>query len=353
MYQLDTNAPRFPEADEYVRRFFMYVDPDNPAILEIYGVALARTLKALDEGWTIPEPNQALPGNVEHLRDLFYQEQGGGAREMVDHEAKIASFPDVYFRLREVLDRATSSADDIAKVVSTDVGLTAKLLKLVNSPLYGFADRIDSVAHAVTLVGVKEVTNLALGISTINFFKDIPPELIDMRTFWKHSISCGIFAKLLAGKVKGAKTERLFTGGLLHDVGRLILFKKLPYASTQALIYARQNMVPLVDAEMETFDYDHTDVGKTLLEGWNFPQEMTALVGHHHTPMEAPEPLEPALIQAADNLANAAEISSGGRFVLPGLSPGAWELLGIDAATIPPLMELYDLHIEEIFQSFV
>jgi putative nucleotidyltransferase with HDIG domain len=140
----------------------------------------------------------------------------------------------------------------------------------------------------VSLLGVKEVSNLALGISTINLFKDIPPELIDMRTFWKNSISVGIFSKLLAARVRGANTERLFTGGLLHDVGRLILFKKLPYASTQALIHARSNMLPVVDAEADVFGYDHTEVGRTLLTAWNFPQEMIDLVRHHHSPMEAP-----------------------------------------------------------------
>lgn len=353
MYQLDTNSPHFAEADDHVRRFFMYVDPDHEAILAIYAVALARTAQAMEKGWTIPDPEQLMPSNVEHLRDMFYQEQKGGAKEMVDAETQVASFPDVYFRLREVLEKSVSSSKDVAGVVSTDVGLTAKLLRLVNSPLYGFAERIDSVTHAVSLLGVKEVSNLALGISTINFFKDIPPELMDMRTFWKHSISVGIFAKLLAGQIKNAPTERLFTGGLLHDVGRLILFKKLPYASTQALIYARENMVPLVDAEQETFGYDHTDVGRTLLEAWNFPAEMTELVARHHNPKEAAEPLEPGVIQVADNLANAAEISAGGKFVLPGIDQGVWEGMGIPASSIESLMELYDLHIEEVFESFL
>ncbi|WP_245588339.1 HDOD domain-containing protein [Desulfocurvus vexinensis] len=353
MYQIDTRAADFPEAESYVRGFFLYVDPDHEAMVALYRVTVARTLAALRAGWTFPTIDQLMPRNVEHLRDMFYQEQQGGPREIVDAETKIASFPDVYFRLREELDRPTSSADDVARVVGTDVALTAKLLKLVNSPLYGFAERIDSVPHAVSLLGVKEVSNLALGISTINFFKDIPPELMDMRTFWKHSISVGIFSKLLASRVRGAGVERLFTAGLLHDVGRLILFKKLPYASTQALLHARSNMLPVVDAEGEVFGYDHTEVGQTLLAAWNFPPEMTALVRHHHSPMEAPSPLDAAVVQVADNMANAAEIPAGGKFVLPGVSPGAWELLKLSPETIEPLMELYDLHIEEVLETFL
>jgi putative nucleotidyltransferase with HDIG domain len=353
VYQIDTSAANFPEADNYVRGFFLYVDPDHEAMVALYRVTVARTLAALRTGWTFPTIDQLMPRNVEHLRDMFYQEQESGAQEMVDAETKIASFPDVYFRLREVLDRPTSSADDVANVVGTDVALTAKLLKLVNSPLYAFAERIDSVPHAVSLLGVREVSNLALGISTINFFKDIPPELIDMRTFWKHSISVGIFSKLLAARVRGANTERLFTGGLLHDVGRLILFKKLPYASTQALIHARSNMLPVVDAEADVFGYDHTEVGRTLLTAWNFPQEMIDLVHYHHTPMDAPDPLDAAVVQLADNMANAVEIPAGGKFVLPGLSAGAWERLGLSPQSIEPLMELYDLHIEEVTETFL
>lgn len=339
-------------AVEYVRNFFVYCDPDDPAVIQLFRIAAARTQRELDQGWIMPTEDERLARNLEYMKDLFRPGEGS-AKDIVDHETELASFPDIYFRIKEVLDAPTSSAEDIAKVVSTDVGLSAKLLKLVNSPFYGFADTIDSIAHAVSLVGVKEVSTLALGISTINFFKDIPPELMDMKTFWRHSLSCGIFARLLGVKIPGAPADRLFTAGLLHDVGKLIIFKKLPYASVQALIYARENMIPMMDAEAEALGYDHTDVAGLLLSAWNFPAPILEAIAHHHDPSAASNSMEAAVIQIADNLACAVEISSGGMYVLPGLQEGAWKSLGLNEAELVAIVEQYDKHIDEVAGAFL
>ena len=300
----------------------------------------------------MPTEDQRLARNLEFMKDLFHIGEGS-ARDIVNHETELATFPDIYFRIKEVLDAPQSSAKDIADVVSTDVGLSAKLLKLVNSPFYGFADTIGSIAHAVSLVGIKEISTLALGISTINFFKDIPPELMDMKTFWRHSLSCGIFARLLGSQISGASPDRLFTAGLLHDVGRLIIFKKQPYASVQALLYARENMVPLVDAEAEALGYDHTEVASLLLSAWNFPASILDAISHHHAPKASQNPMEAAVIQIADNLTNAVEISSGGMYVLPGIQDGAWESLGLNASRLVAIVEQYDRHIEGVLDAFL
>ncbi len=108
------------------------------------------------------------------------------------------------------MESPSSSAKDIAEVVSTDVALSTKLLKLVNSPLFGLTQKVDSIERAVSYVGEEELSNLALGITAIRYFKDIPPELIDMQTFWRHSLSCGIFAKLIASNYKDMSDETFF-----------------------------------------------------------------------------------------------------------------------------------------------
>lgn len=345
------NNPTLAMAEEYVRNFFAYTDPDDNAVLALYQIAVERTAQAIEFGWQVPTEDERLAKNVEYLRDVFEGETVT-AEELVDHEAKLASFPDIYFRIQEVVDAPGSSADDIAKVVSTDVGLSAKLLKLVNSPLFGFADTIDSVSHAVSLAGIEEVTNLALGISTINFFKDIPKELMDMKTFWIHSINVGILSRIIGQETGDLKPDRLFTAGLLHDAGKLIMFKKQPYASVQALLYARENMVPPVDAEQEVFGFDHTEVAKVLLQKWNFPPQMVDLIATHHNPEKSQTPREAAIIQTADNLANAIEISSGGMYVLSGISEGAYAKIGVPANRLVKIVERYERHIGEIVSAF-
>lgn len=332
--------------------FFLYVNPDHPAVIEMFHIALELTARAVASGWRLPDRDTRRAANVEHLGDIFTK--GMGTPEtIVEHETELASFPDIFFRIKEVLEDDAASADRIAKVVSTDFSLSAKLLKLVNSPLYGFPQTIDSITRAVALVGGKELSTLALGISAINYFKDIPPELVDMQSFWRHSITCGIFARMFAGTQNGLSPERFFIGGLLHDVGRLILFKKLPYASTEAMLFARENSLPLVEAEQTIMDFCHTDISEPLLAAWKFPESLAVMINYHHNPMEYPNPLEPAIIHVADNLTNAVEVAQGGMYVMPGLDEQAWELLGLDPeATLHQAVSQYAEQIDIVMSAF-
>ncbi|GAB6058779.1 HDOD domain-containing protein [Desulfonatronum parangueonense] len=341
---LETESSR--QAELHARNFFIYVDPDHEAFSELFHIAVDRTARSISTGWEVPCESALRAKNVEHLSDLFIKDIGN-ATEIVRHEVGLASFPDIYFKIREVLDNPKSSAQDIANVVNTDIGFSAKLLKLVNSPFFGFSSTIDSVSRAVSLVGVQEISTLALGISTINYFKNIPPELMDMRTFWRHSLRCAVFANLIALKL-GLPSERYFTAGLLHDVGRLVIFKNMAYASVEALLLARTDMVPLVEAENTILEYNHADVGRLLLEEWGFPSALKDLIAHHHHPELAVDRKGAAVVQLADIMANVAEISSGGLYALPGMTREDWQLLGLDPYALTSLMKLHDRHFEEI-----
>lgn len=338
--------------EDYVRDFFLYVNPDFEPSREMFRMALDMTANAVASGWELPDMETRRATNVEHMEDLFHTGMGS-PETIVKHETELASFPDIYFRIRDVLEDDSASADRIASVVGTDLSLSAKLLKLVNSPLYGFPQTIESISRAVALVGAKELSTLALGISAINYFKDIPPELIDMKLFWRHSIACGIFGKILAETQTGLQSERFFTAGLLHDVGRLIMFKKLPYASAEAMLFARENSIPLVEAELSTLDFSHTDISQPLLKEWEFPEGLSNMVNYHHNPMEFPNPLEPSIIHVADNLANMVGISWGGMYVMPGIDEEAWDLLGITPAPfIGEAVESYKEQIDIILDAF-
>lgn len=347
--ELDADTVRALE--EYVRDFYLYVNPDHTPMLELFRISLDRTAMAVASGWKLPSEEERRAQAVEHMGDIFLKDMGTPA-DIVKHETELESFPDVYFRIREVLDSPNVSADRLAKVVSTDVGLSAKLLKLVNSPFYGFTSSIDSISRAVALVGGKELSTLALGISTISYFKDIPHELINMEQFWRHSISCGVFARQLAEHQSGLQPERLFIAGLLHDVGRLIMFKKIPYASREAMLFARENSIPLHEAEREVIGFDHTEVSRHLLVEWKFPQGLSEIINYHHEPMSYPNPLEPAIINVADNMANAVSIAEGGMYVVPGIAEGVWEMLGLGVGFLREAVSSYDDQIDQIQNAF-
>jgi HD-like signal output (HDOD) protein len=155
------------------------------------------------------------------------QQDGGPPPLSVSHLLKgnidIVSLPTVYTHIVKLLNQPNSSSHQIAKVISKDASLTVRLLRLVNSPIYGFPDKIDSVSRAVSLLGTNELTTLALGITLVKQFKNIPSDLLTMDSFWRHSIHCGLFARNFTEQLDEKAVEKYFTGGSLHDIGRLII----------------------------------------------------------------------------------------------------------------------------------
>ncbi|MCP5107839.1 MAG: HDOD domain-containing protein, partial [bacterium] len=116
------------------------------------------------------------------------------AHDLVEKNVQLSSFPDIYHQIVKVLNDTKSSATHLAQVVSSDPGLSATLLKLVNSAFYGLPSRVSSITRAIALVGGKELSTLAMAISVIRYFKDIPPEVMDMKKFWIHSVAAGVLA---------------------------------------------------------------------------------------------------------------------------------------------------------------
>lgn len=339
-------------AADYTREYFSYGNPDSPVLAELFRYATHLVAERMAQGWTPPTLGERMAQNVEHLADILPAEEAS-AEKIVRHETELASFPEASLRLKAEVESPKATIGTLAQLISHDVSLSAKLLKLANSPLYNFSEPVDSIQRAVTLIGLREVSTLALGMATINYFQGIPPELVDMKTFWRHSISCGIFAKILAQSMTGGlNPERFFIAGLLHDVGRLIMFKKLPYASTEALLYARENFVPIVDAETALVGYNHTEVSRLLLESWKFPAMLSDLINHHHDPRNAPEPRLAAVIHVADVMSNAAEVGAGRLYVLPDIDDEAFALLGLPANGLAQVFTAYETQAEETISAF-
>jgi len=337
-------------SQEYVHPSFEYVDPDHPAMQELYRLCVLRTAAAMQQGFSPPSRLHRADAGVEDLQDMFLKHEGA-AEDVVLHEVQLVSFPEVYFQILAVLRSPTSSASDIAEVVSRDSSLAAKLLKLVNSPFYGFPSRIDSLPRAVALLGGNELSTLALGVSAISVFKDIPPELVDMRSFWTHSLSCAIFARLIAGQCDKQNQERHFVAGLLHDIGKLLLYKKLPYASAQALVYSRFNSVPEFESEKEVIGFDHTRIGLLLVEEWNFPRTLADSIALHHSP-PGKDDMGPCIVHLADIMALTAGIGSGSPRVMPQLSPACWDRAGLTPEMLAGFFETHDASLQQLAGVF-
>ncbi len=308
------------QARESMTILCRHVDMEHPAIKEIFKLAVQfrckHDLVEVESNLHITEPE--LP--VTTLKQNFIDEL---------HKKKIIlpEIPAVVFELNEVIANPMSSAEHIAEVVNRSPSLTALLLKIVNSSFFGFPSKIDKVSHAVTLIGVREISALALGISILSVFKNIPKEIIDMYSFLKHSLACGIFSRVLAAHLNSNQTEQLFVSGLLHDLGRLILYIHFPKESHNIITRSRNRSKLLIQEEADYLGCDHSEVGRQLLKQWKLPLLLENCVLYHHNPSEAQQIFPAAIVHLADIMVISLGIGSSGEKFVPPLDSVAWENL--------------------------
>lgn len=225
--------------------------------------------------------------------------------------ARIDSLPpmsEAVTRLSSELRRDNWTPEGIERILKTDPGLTANLLRLANSAYFGCAREVVSVRHAVTLLGTRRVYEVAVSAS---LGRVLPPRLpgyeISSADFQVHCIAVAVLAERLAREVNVRVPELTFTAGLLHDIGKLVIghFLAQESAETQALM--RQQRMTFIEAERQILGYEHALIGATVARKWNFPEPIVLAALHHHDPELAAEESHytlVALVHLADALAH-------------------------------------------------
>lgn len=261
---------------------------------------------------------------------------------LVDEVDKLASTPDIAVRINDLLGDDESSAWDIGKLIEQDPALSAALLKMANSALYNRGVPVRAVDRAVTMVGAREVRNLAFGICAVNAFEGIPNELITMRDFWRHSLRTAAAAHAIGQRTRMKGRDSLFVGGLLHDIGQLVMYSLRPEASVKALRRSQEmndGRTPQ-PAEREVFGFDHTDVGRALAARWQLPEELARCIACHHEPSRADDSQDiVTAVHVANAMAVLDEIESRDLEDAPPLEDDALERLGL---TLDDLVGIID-----------
>jgi len=269
---------------------------------------------------------------------------GGAAptpESLVADVRDLLSLPDVAVQINSMVDDPRYSAKDYGDVISRDPSLTARLLRIANSPFFGLSTKVATVSRAVTVVGGKPLRDLVVATSAIRSFRGIPNTLVSMDDFWYHSLYCGLAARLLAQRRRLTHADTLFAAGLLHDIGQLILFNRLPDLSREALQLSQEDphAVDMHQAELEVFGFDHAAVGGQLLRHWHLPALLEECVACHHNPTAARRfPVEAAIVHIANVLATMAEINSLNPEDVPAIHPDAWEQAGVTDNVIEPVV---------------
>lgn len=255
------------------------------------------------------------------------------AKELVTGSIRLVSLPEVCIRVNEMLDVPSVTAADLGSIISQDTSLTARLLKIVNSSYYGFQSKIETVSRAVTVVGLRELRGLVIAASAVETFSNIPNEILNKVRFWRHSLYCGVIARLLAEQCHVLHSERLFVAGLLHDIGKLIIAQRLPQETRMILLAAESEQRSEVEVEKEFLDFDHAEVGGELMKAWSMPETLFESVAYHHTPQLAENGImETCLIHIANIFTDEAEKGLDMTIETPlqEINPLAWEVTGLD-----------------------
>ena len=327
---------------EELRSYFAANDLTHPAVAEIFRQAVVH--RSRHAGRFDKADPDSMPSNSIQ-RPL--RSAGTELRKKIgNRDIKLPEIPTIVFKLNDTIADPFSSADDIAQVISKSPGLSALLLRIVNSAFYGFPSRIDSLARAVTIIGSKEVTALAVGISTMEIFKDIPKTVFDMRAFTQHSLACGVLARILAANGNIRNTEQMFVSGLLHDIGRLVIFKYYPQAAASMLSARSTGDLSLSDCEKAVLGFRHTDIAGDLFEKWKFPVALIQNVVFHHRPSMAQDTVKAGIVHLADIIAHSLGEGKSGEWRLPRMDPAVWDKLRLSPQVLSTIIPQAAHHLD-------
>ncbi len=254
-------------------------------------------------------------------------------RYKVENINTLPTVPGVLKRLSVIIEKPRITLVEISAFISNDPALTTKVLKMVNSAIYGFPGRIASVSHATMLLGLNVIKGLLLGVSVFELMQKT------MNGLYEHSLACAIASRVIAQKKGLKEPEEISVAGLLHDIGKVILLLEFPKEYETAMNEAQAKGISIYEAERIQFNATHANVGSWLAEKWRFPKNLIEVIEFHHRPtLSKNAPMETAIVHFADMLVRARAFGFAGENMVPEINPVAYEMLKLSETDIKDVL---------------
>jgi len=219
-------------------------------------------------------------------------------------DLQLSSPPTIYFELQKVIEHPGKSLNDAAFIIEKDAALSLKLLRIVNSAFYGFPSKISSIDRAISLIGTKELQQLTLCTIVVDKFSDLPGELISMSEFWARSLRCALLAQEIDRVLGKEFSEGIFVCGMLHNIGQLVFFRRLPELSReismlqQSMAISHNNEIAI---EESVIGFNHYQTGAELTKLWKLPEIITESIRlHPSSDTQEPHNKVASIIRLAD-----------------------------------------------------
>ena len=259
---------------------------------------------------------------------------------------RLPSLPHIVMELIDALDNGDVDTNTLAQKISHDQALTAKVLGLANSSFYGMQSKVGSIPHAVAVLGFNSVRSLVTAAAVVETFSEGKSKELNHTEFWKHAIATAVAAKAIARNC-GGNEDQAFIGGLLHNIGRLVLATYSPSRYQEVLKWRSQHDGDLVAAEIHILGIDHKVAGSAVLAHWKFP---ASIVETLNTPgknsLHAP-PLATSIVNVADAIAYGLDLSGGEHDRVPSISQHEWDVLNLDQQTLSEIFSTTEKQFKE------
>ncbi|MCD6569780.1 MAG: HDOD domain-containing protein [Deltaproteobacteria bacterium] len=255
----------------------------------------------------------------------------------------LPTLPVVVQRLTKMVESPDVTAKDVGKLISADQVLTARVLRLVNSPFYGFPGRISSISHAVILLGFNVIKGVVLSASVFDLMEK------SMLGLWEHSLGCAVVAGTISRSLGIPEPEEISTAALLHDIGKVVVSVSLREDYDTILRIVDKDKSLFKDAELNLLGTDHSEIGAWLSDEWNLPERLAIPIEYHHRPDEAIKLKERVyVVHIADSIVRAFGIGSGGDPWVQKISQGAWDHLDMGGLDLNELMKEIAVDLEDV-----
>lgn len=252
----------------------------------------------------------------------------------------LPTMPAALQEMNRMLDDPNVSTEQIAELISKDQVLSAKVLKMVNSPIYGFPGRISSVQHALVLLGFNVVRGLLLSTTV---FENLNNQMLKL---WDHSMACSLACAEIARVLKFKDPGEYAVSGLLHDIGKVVIEVQLPEASREIRKLVKDNDLNIREAEEEVLGFMHDKVNGWLAGTWRLPLTLREGITYHHNPMLAQHYREiAAVVQIGDFLSRVFHQGSGGDTQVPLVMPQTFKILGLN-------QQILEVILDEVTEKF-
>ena len=250
-------------------------------------------------------------------------------RHRIENIGSLPTVPETLKKLSRVMEKQNVSLTEVAGFVQSDPALTFRILKMVNSAVYGFPGRIASVSHAIMLLGLNVVKGLLLGISVFELMQKA------MTGLYEHSMGCATAARIIAQKKGLREPEEAYVAGLIHDIGKVVMALEFTKTYEGALAFAETENISITQAEKNFFADNHPVLGGVMSEKWRFPKKLTEAILYHHQPRSAVLfPLETAIVHLADILTKARGLGFSGDQIVPIVDDAAFDRLELSEQDI-------------------